>query len=218
MAISHGENLMSTFLTLRLKRFVPIGLLALVAAVLLAPATANATPYVVKLTQQGNNVVATGSGAFDLTGFQFFSQEGGLGFSAWLDPTLPGVELGSQGIAIDYYLGTTSGPPSFGSGAPIGDTTGIGDPIGFGPGQLAVPKGYSSGTFLSNSGAWDNASFASLGVTPGTYTWTWGTNAEQSFTLIIGNPVGVPEPAALGMFGFGVLLVGAFVGLRRRVG
>lgn len=29
---------------------------------------------------------------------------------------------------------------------------------------------------------------------------------------------GVPEPAALGMFGFGVLLAGAFVGLRRRIG
>jgi len=27
----------------------------------------------------------------------------------------------------------------------------------------------------------------------------------------------VPEPAALGMFGFGVLLIGAFVGLRQPV-
>lgn len=31
-----------------------------------------------------------------------------------------------------------------------------------------------------------------------------------------GNEINVPEPAALGMFGFGVLLIGAFVGLRRR--
>lgn len=30
-------------------------------------------------------------------------------------------------------------------------------------------------------------------------------------------PVGVPEPAALGMFGLGVLLIGLFAGLRRRV-
>ncbi|MGH8117063.1 MAG: PEP-CTERM sorting domain-containing protein [Rhodanobacteraceae bacterium] len=50
---------------------------------------------------------------------------------------------------------------------------------------------------------------------PGTYTWTWGTGADQSFTLDIVNAV--PEPAALGMFGFGVLLIGAFVGLRRRM-
>ena len=51
----------------------------------------------------------------------------------------------------------------------------------------------------------------------GTYTWTWGTGAEQSFTLIIGNTVNAPEPGALGMFGLGVLMIGAFVDLRRRV-
>jgi len=82
---------------------------------------------------------------------------------------------------------------------------------------LFVPHGYSSGTVLSGSLTWNNASFASLGVTRGTYTWTWGTGAEQSFTLIIGNTVNAPEPGALGMFGLGVLMIGAFVGLRRRV-
>ena len=31
----------------------------------------------------------------------------------------------------------------------------------------------------------NNATFASLGVTPGTYVWTWGTGlANQNFTLI----------------------------------
>jgi hypothetical protein len=45
----------------------------------------------------------------------------------------------------------------------------------------------------------------------------WGTGAEQSFTLIIGNTVNASEPGALGMFGLGVLMIGAFVGLRRRV-
>jgi hypothetical protein len=32
----------------------------------------------------------------------------------------------------------------------------------------------------------DNATFASLGVTPGTYEWTWGAGANQNFTLQIG--------------------------------
>lgn len=36
------------------------------------------------------------------------------------------------------------------------------------------------------------------------------------FTVFGGTPVTVPEPAALGMLGFGVLLIGAFTGLRRR--
>lgn len=36
------------------------------------------------------------------------------------------------------------------------------------------------------------------------------------FTVFGGTPVTVPEPAALGMVGFGVLLLGVFTGLRRR--
>jgi len=85
------------------------------------------------------------------------------------------------------------------------------------PSVLFVPHGYSSGAVLSGSLTWNNASFASLGVTRATYTWTWDTGAEQSFTLIIGNTVNASEPGALGMFGLGVLMIGAFVGLRRRV-
>jgi hypothetical protein len=53
----------------------------------------------------------------------------------------------------------------------------------------------------------DNATFASLNVIPGTYTWTWGTGAHaDSFTLQIG-PAGVPEPStwALMLAGFGLI-------------
>jgi hypothetical protein len=38
----------------------------------------------------------------------------------------------------------------------------------------------------------NNATFASLGVTPGTYVWSWGTGPNQNFTLIIGR-AGVPD-------------------------
>lgn len=208
---------MSTFLTLRLKRFVPIGLLALVAAVLLAPAAANATPYVVRIVQQGSNVIASGSGEFDLTGLTFDSvystSEAGIG------PNVAGLYSGSSNspAGVSSYAGVT-GPTSFGSGCctytpnSTGDAVYIYEAIQF----FAVPFGYQSGSPLSNTTIWNNATFASLGVTPGTYVWTWGTGADQSFTLMIGSAVGVPEPAALGIFGFGVLLVGGFICLRRR--
>ena len=51
---------------------------------------------------------------------------------------------------------------------------------------LIVPLGYISGSALSDSSTYDNATLASHGVTPGTYVWTWGTGANQNFTLRIG--------------------------------
>jgi hypothetical protein len=53
-------------------------------------------------------------------------------------------------------------------------------------GILVVPVGYVSGNALSNSMTFNNATLDSLGVTPGTYVWTWGDGANQRFTLRIG--------------------------------
>ena len=55
-----------------------------------------------------------------------------------------------------------------------------------------MPHGYISNSALSSSATWTGATFASLGVTPGTFIWTWGTGANQNFTLIIGG-AGVPD-------------------------
>lgn len=205
---------MSKFFTLFLKRLVPLGLAASAAAMLLAPGAAQATPYVLKLVQRGNHVVATGSGAFDLTGLTF-SQSGTSGTG--LEPDVGYISSGPFFVRVDFYTGYT-GPTNFGSGSGATATSGSGDyvgidPVYFGVPYLYTPSGYVSNMGLSNSATYDNASFASLGVTPGTYVWTWGAGADQSFTLDI---VEAPEPAALGMFGLGVLLIGAFVGRRRR--
>ena len=56
-----------------------------------------------------------------------------------------------------------------------------------------MPFVYISGDPLTNSMTFDNATFASLGVTPGTYVWSWGTGLpNQNFTLQIGG-AGVPD-------------------------
>jgi PEP-CTERM motif len=47
-------------------------------------------------------------------------------------------------------------------------------------------------------------------VTPGTYVWTWGTEDNQNFTLIIG-AAAIPEPASAALLGAalaGLLLAG----------
>ena len=54
-----------------------------------------------------------------------------------------------------------------------------------------MPQGYVSGAALSDSMTFNNATFASLGVTPGTDVWTLGTGLpNQNFTLDIGVPDG----------------------------
>ena len=79
-----------------------------------------------------------------------------------------------------------------------------------------MPLGYVSGAALSDSMTFNSATFASLGVTPGTYVWTWGTGLEnQNFTLIIGG-VGVPDGGStVSLLGFASL---GLVALRRKLG
>jgi hypothetical protein len=137
--------------------------------------------YIVTLQEVGPNVVASGSGAIDLTGLAFFDQL----------PNIPTFR----------YSGAT-GPTSFGSGnvflanTSSGDLVGIAGNVGPPPGGIGVvtvPEGYVSGTALSDSATYSNASFAILGLTPGTYVWTWGTGLpNQNFTLQIGG-AGVPD-------------------------
>jgi hypothetical protein len=66
--------------------------------------------------------------------------------------------------------------------------------------RLVVPLNYVSGAALSDSMIFNNATFASLGVTPGTYVWTWRTGLpNQNFTLIIGG-AGVSDGGSTSFF------------------
>jgi len=187
-------------------------LLGLVVACALLGSTvaANASPYVVTLEQVGSNVDATGSGAIDLVGLSFLiNTSGGPG----LAPDASIIATGPLAVD-DVFAGTFSGPTSFGSGARAAATTGAGDLVAFlGVVRLAVPSGYTSDTPLSDTAIYDTATFASLGVTPGTYVWTWGTGADQSFKLEIGT---TPLPAALPLFATGLGAMGLFGWRRKR--
>ena len=170
--------------------------------------------YTVALEQMGANVVATGSGAINLTGLTFFNS--GIDFTARIRAGVGVIITGPQGGSgdVDLYTGFT-GPTSFGSGFFFFPNAGSGDIVGidaqsFG-GLLAVPPGYLSGAALSDSMTFDNQTISSMGLRPGIYVWSWGTGLpNQNFTLRV-----VPDgDSTVSLLGFGLL---GLVALRRKL-
>jgi hypothetical protein len=187
-----------------------------------ATAAANASTYVATIEQVGSNVVATGSGSFDLTDltlFNTFVQPFGA-----VESGIAALLLGSGAITTTTLAGYSglSGPTSFGTGGTEitttttnGPTTAInGTGLGGSGAFIAVPTGYVSDTVLSTStNTFVGATLASLLLTPGHYVWTWGTGMHQgSYTLDIGT---VPLPATLPLFATGLAGLG-LLGWRRK--
>jgi hypothetical protein len=146
------------------------------------------SPYIVTIEQVGANVVATGSGAIDLTNVGVLALGGGSHIPE-VNPSFEIIKTGPWASSFtEYQAPLITGPSSsFGSGGDTAANSGSGDFVGIigVNGDLYVPYGYISDNPLSDSAIYYNATFASLGVTPGTYVWTWGTGADQSFTIQI---------------------------------
>src|SRR5215470_15379224 len=202
------------------KKLLPLILFAVAVTSLFSVRPAQA--FTVTLEQVGANVVATGSGAFNLMGLTFAS--GGFSVSAAMGPSIANLVV-ADGTGLSQYTGF-SGPSSFGPGITIinasscsGDSVGIVGPAFFLGASIFLPAGYVSGTALSDSSTYNSATFASLGVTPGTYVWTWGTGLpNQNFTLQIGPVPGPSVPdggSTVSLLGFALLGLAA---LRRRLG
>ena len=168
------------------------------------PARAN---YIVTLQQVGSNVVATGTGAIDLTGLSL--QGTSPSSPPFINPHVADIFTGSD-QPIDGYQ-TISGPTNFGSGNGAFANSSSGDSVGINGSAalLVVPAGYVSGTALSDSSTYNNATLSSLGVTPGTYVWSWGTGPDQKFTLDVraaaapdsGSTFGLLFLSLIGLFG-----------------
>src|SRR5205814_5843954 len=165
-------------------------ILTAVAALFVQPAQADG--YTVTLEQVGSNVVATGGGALDLTGLTF--QNNFFNANPQIQANFSLLITGPGGANQSQYTGFM-GPTNFGSGPLLFADTGSGDGVGIvGSGSntfLIVPQGYVSGAALSSSATFNNATLASLGATPGFYSWAWGFGENQFFALEIGS-LGVP--------------------------
>jgi hypothetical protein len=137
----------------------------------------------VTITQVGNDVVWSGSGSFNLTAL---TSDG--------TTTIGGGYLASQAVwavgpitSVDTYSGTITYPTTFG-GAGVGVTSNTGSTYGILPGGtgrlLYVPSGYTSNSVISGTSTYANTTIAGMGLSGGTYTWSWGS-APNTSTLVM---------------------------------
>ena len=177
-----------------------------------------------ELTEVGSNVVLTGSGSFNVAGLT--PTTGWVSGGGFLGPNSPFLQIGAFGAKLDMYsvAAVPAGASTFGTygfipaGVSTGDTTSFASDLNhvFGPHdwRFSVPAGYVSGTQLSGSATFTGTSFASLGITPGTYAWTWGSGATaDSVTLT----AAVPEPSTYAMALAGLGILGVWARRQKRI-
>lgn len=217
--------------TIRLAVAVPTGAtLALGLLLGLAP-TAQAA-YVVTFSQDGQNVVANGSGTLDVSSLSKNGSSPSGGGMASFDYVIAGNYK-----ALDETTGTTStslsaydqyGTVTSESIVPVptstialsatsgsGDTVGILDTLGSQT-NLIVPYGYASGSALSGTATYANTTISDLGLAPGSYVWTWGTGTSaDSYTLNIDAAQAVPEPSAAALLLLPLMLTGMIAARRK---
>lgn len=168
------------------------------AAALLCLGPSAMAAYTINVTEVGGNVVASGSGSINTAALPLFPSA-----------TRPLVRSGNALLYIGGTAhldtpmslsapGSIAGPTSFGAtlinteaDVVSGGLVGI---IGSAS-RLFVPPAYVSQSPMTSSATWNGATFASLNLLPGTYTWTWGAGpTADSFTVQIGPP---PAPASI---------------------
>jgi hypothetical protein len=132
-------------------------------------------------------VTATGAGELDLTPLSLVTS--GV-TSPTMIPNGGAIITGPTGAdQVNFFTGPITGPTSFGSGVAIAPEQGSGDTIGIGRGitsngtseffffDPAVGFGISGVSDFNSTSLFESnvgTTFSSLGVTPGTYVWSWG--------------------------------------------
>ena len=147
------------------------------------------------LLEVGGDVVLSGAGTLNTTSLgltlPFFR-------SSFVVPQASQFGCGLAGPgpfnALIFTGGTITEPANFGTGGQTLGDSGTGDFFGIGfansTRRLFVPSGYTSGSFISGTTTFNSTTLATLGATPGTYTWSWGSGANASSIVM---QVGVPS-------------------------
>ena len=185
----------------------------------LGSGAANAA-YMFDFSETSSGVFETGSGSLDLSGLVFSNDTPDV---AATQPNRPRNAIGASATVSIYEANFFSNNP-FGTNSTVNATSGSGSFVSLAPDiythAFEVPSGYLSGTQLGNSTAfYAGYTFATLGLTPGSYTYNYETsNGRDSFTVNV-TLSSVPLPASAPMFGAALLgLAGLSYRAKRKKG
>ncbi len=168
----------------------------------------NPTGFTITITQSGSDVVVNASGTLNLADLNYIGQSQGMGPGGLGGPTSTFIIGGNLGY-FDQYTGSTfntpasfgmfSGPANSGSGDTVGVIT-QGQP----PYILVVPTGYTSNQSITSTMTFTNTSIATMGLTEGTFTYTWGTGGNaDAINMVIGGTSGTSGTSGTGGTGGG---------------
>jgi hypothetical protein len=149
---------------------------------------------VVTIYESGSNVVMTATGTVNLSGLTLVNSSFGPIGGGGLGINTATFICGNNGSYASTYSGFTTTPSNFGSGSGSAPSSASGDYFGVimdgqPPYLLLVPTGYTSGANISSTQTFNNTSLSTLGLTNGTYTYTW---SGGSIDVVVGGPAPTP--------------------------
>ncbi len=183
-------------------------LAALTLLTVLSPAYATLT---FTLTQEGPDVVARVNGSVNTTAIPPVGSPANCNGPAGVGGVQPSTgTLCVAGSPAQPHPGIV-GPTSFGPGGTTVADFGAGD-IAYVQGitgTLFLPSGYVSGTGLSGISRFSGTSLALMGVSLGTFTYTFGTGPTADTVVVVISDSGnaVPTLGEYGLLALATLLV-----------
>ena len=179
--------------------FIRLTLCVLTWVIALSSTRQSQAVEIVTFSQQGSNVVADGTGSINTTGL---TQAGITYLDPWEDASNPSIVFGPANAGY-YVYNAASGPANFGTGYLNMASSSTGQAFGmmYSSHDIVISPGYTSGSSLVGEDIWNNTTLAALGLTIGTYTYTFGSGVNTDSLVI--KVQAAPEPASLTLLGLG---------------